>query len=294
MKRLLKEPLLHFVIAGALLFGLSAWLDPSGGSGTGSRQVRIGEGEVKWLVGTWSRQWRREPTPEELHGLVTGLLKEELLSREAREMGLDEGDTIVRRRLAQKLEFLLQDAAQLVEPAEGDLRRLYEANRADFQVAARVSFTQVFFSPQRRKDAARDAVATLARMAATAPADPALGDPSMLEGVFDDADQQTVASAFGPEFASAVLQLKPGAWQGPIASAYGVHLVRVTHSTPAWLRPFEDSKTKVVELWREEKKRETEERYFRRLLDKYDVQIDEGVKSLIGPLPVAQLNGVGK
>jgi len=157
---------------------------------------------------------------------VTELLREEVLAREAREMGLDEGDTIVRRRLAQKLQFMVQDTVRLAEPTEEDLRRFYEANRAGFEGAARVSFTQIYFSPQRRKDAARDATDALARLSGTRPIDAAaLGDPSALEAALEDADQQTVASIFGPQFASAVLQLKPESWHGPIASAYGMHLV---------------------------------------------------------------------
>jgi hypothetical protein len=295
VKRLLKEPLLHFALAGALLFGLYAWLNPSSpGNGNGSRQVRIGEGEVKWLVETWSRQWRRDPTPEELRGLVTELLKEEVLSREAREMGLDEGDTIVRRRLAQKLQFLVQDTARLAEPTEEDLRRFYESGRSGLEGVARVSFTQIYFSPQRRKDAARDAAAALARMQGAEPADTALGDPSVLEPELEDADERTVASTFGPEFASAVLQLKPGSWHGPIASAYGAHLVRVTRSIAPQPRTFEDSRTQLVERWRERKKRETEEEFFRRLLDKYEVQVDDSVKSLIGHLPIARFDGDGR
>ena len=294
MKRLLREPLLHFLVAGGLLFGLYAWLNPSSPNarGTESRQVRIGEGEVRWLVETWSRQWRREPTPDELRNLVAELLKEEILSREAREMRLDEGDTIVRRRLAQKLDFLLQDTARLADPKEDELRRLYAAHPERFQAAARVSFTQIYFSPQRRKDPARDAGVALARLLRATPADPAaLGDPSLVEPELHDADEPAIAAAFGPGFADAVLALAPGAWHGPIASGHGVHLVRVTRAAPPRPMPFEEVKAQVLELWRERQRRETEARYFRRVMDKYEVVIDESVRSIIGPLPVAQFKG---
>jgi len=296
IKRLLGEPLLHFVVAGALLFGIAAWLDPSSPeSDTGTRQVRIGEGEVRWLAETWSRQWGREPAPDELCGLVTELLKEEVLAREARAMGLDEGDTIVRRRLAQKVEFLVRDTARLAEPTEEDLRRFYESNRAAFQAAVRVSFKQVYFSPQRRGDAARDARTAryaLARSSGSRPVNAAaLGDPSVLATTFDDADPQTVASMFGANFSAAVLLLEPGSWQGPIESAYGLHLVQVTRQAAPQPQTFEEAKTRVADLWRSREMRETESKFFRRLLEKYDVRIDESVKSLIGPLPVAQLDG---
>src|SRR5262245_29364334 len=104
MKRYLKEPLLHFLIAGAFLFGIYAWLNPSSqNASTQSHQVRIGPGEVRWVTQTWTRQWHREPSAEELRGLVMSLIKEEVFAREARELRLDDNDTIVRRRLAQKL-----------------------------------------------------------------------------------------------------------------------------------------------------------------------------------------------
>jgi parvulin-like peptidyl-prolyl isomerase len=294
MKRLLKEPLLHFLVAAGLLFGLYAWLNPAGlnARGTEPRQVRIGEGEVRWLVETWSRQWRREPTQDELRNLVAELLKEEVLSREAREMRLDEGDTIVRRRLAQKLDFLLQDTARLTDPKGDELRRLYESHAERFQAEARVSFTQIYFSPQRRKDAAGDAKAALARLSRATPADAAaLGDPSLVETALHDADERTIAAVFGPGFAQAVLVLPPGAWHGPIASGYGVHLVRVSRAAPPRPLPFEEVRAQVLELWRERQQRETEERYFRRLMNKYEVVIDASVRSIIGPLPIAQFKG---
>ena len=126
------------------------------------RQVRVGENDVKWLKETWARQWQREPTREELHGLVIDFLKEELLAREAREMGLDENDTIVRRRLAQKVEFV-QDTARLAEPTEDDLRRFYAAHPERFSEEARVSFTHVYFS----RDHPQEAAAARARLRPT-------------------------------------------------------------------------------------------------------------------------------
>jgi len=290
MKGWLKDPLLHFLAAGALLFGAYAWLNPSApNSDPGARQVRIGAGEVKWLAETWVRQWGRAPTQEELGGLVTSLLKEELLSREAREMRLDENDTIVRRRLAQKLEFLVQDTARLAEPTEDALRRLYADHPDRFFTEARVSFTQIYFSRERRRDAATDAAAALARLSVAAAPDPAaLGDRLLLDGEHADVDRQTVAGAFGPEFARAVFALAPGAWHGPIASGYGLHLVRVASLEPARRRDFAEARPQVLELWREQRQREGEDRLFAGLLEKYDVVIDDSVKPLVGPLGIAR------
>jgi hypothetical protein len=280
----LRDPLLHFAAAGALLFVIYAWLNPAApGSDAASRQVRIGAGEVKWLATTWQRQWGREPTQEELRDLVSNLVKEELLSREAREMRLDENDTIVRRRLAQKLEFVLQDTARQGEPSETQLRRFYEASPKAFLTQPRVSFSQVYFSRERRKDAARDAAAALPKLVGASPAEAArMGDRLLVETEFRDADPQTVAAAFGPQFARAVFELQPGKWHGPLESGYGLHLVRVAAAQAERQRDFADVRPQVLERWREQQQREAEAVFYRRLMAKYEVLVDDNVKALLG------------
>ncbi len=297
MQRLLKEPLLHFLVLGALIFGVYAWLNrslPDSKSTAGT--VRITSNEIAWLKETWSRQWQREPTRDELRGLVTDFLKEELLSHEARALGLDQNDTIVRRRLAQKLEFLVQDTSRLAEPTEEDLRRFYEANPERFQTNARISFTQVFFSREKRADAATEAKAALSDLAHGAnPAD--FGDRLLVDSELVDADMQSVAGQFGREFADAVFALRPGAWNGPIESGYGLHLVRVSQVKAANRRAFSEVKTQVLEYWRQQRRRSDNEKYFVSLLKKYDVVMDDNVKPLIGSFdePIAApINGSGE
>ena len=282
--RWLREPLLHFALGGALLFAVYALLErPAPAS---DAKVRIGAGEMKWLATTWQRQWGREPTPGELRVLVSNLVKEELLAREAREMRLDQNDTIVRRRLAQKLEFVLQDTARLAEPSAQELRRFYEASPDAFLTGPRVSFTQIYFRSERRSAAA----AALPKLVGAAPADAArLGDRLQVESEFRDAEPQAVAAAFGPDFARAVFKLPPGAWHGPLESGYGVHLVRVAAAQPAQRRDFEEVRPLVLERWREQQQREAEARFFERLMAKYEVLIDDSVKAAIGePLNPAQ------
>ena len=291
MKRIFKEPLVHFVVLGTLLFGVYAWLnrDAADKTKSGATTVRITTNEIAWLKETWLRQWQREPTREELRGLVTEFLKEELLAREARAMGLDENDIIVRRRLAQKLEFLVQDTSRIAEPTEEDLRRLYEANPERFQTVARVSFTHVYFSRERRKDAASDATKALAELLRGSTTATELGDRLLIDSEISDADEQTVAAQFGRDFAHVVFAFQPGAWHGPVESGYGLHLVRVSNTKPAKRREFAEVKTQVLERWREQRQREDNERYFASLLKKYDVVVDENLKPLVGPLnwPIA-------
>jgi hypothetical protein len=289
MRRLLKEPLLHFLVAGALLFAVHAWMNPpaSGARDDAARVVAIGEGEVKWLVETWTRQWRRAPTQEELRGLVHGLLKEEILAREAREMGLDQGDTVVRRRLAQKLEFVLQDTAQPPDPDDAQLRRFHEAELAQFRRPARVSFMHYLFSREQRADAAGDATAALARLNRTPHGElRELGDRSLVEGSFDDVDERSIAALLGPSFARAVLALEPGRWHGPLDSGQGVHLVKVTQIVAPQVMSFEESRGQVLDLWRERARREAEAQRLAEVMDRYEIVVDPGVQPLIGPQPI--------
>jgi hypothetical protein len=281
--RLLKEPLLHFVIFGGILFAVYGWLNNSSDDSR-VQQVLIDEGEANWLRHMWIRQWQREPTRQEIRGLLTDFLSEELLYREARAMGLDEDDIIVRRRLAQKLSFLIEDTARFAVPSDYDLRRFYEAHPQRFESEATVSFTHVYFSPEARKDVQADAKAALALLSRAPPIRAKeIGDPSLIDARFHDVTKQAVASVFGPEFARAVFALKQGAWEGPIASGYGLHLVRVSEIKPAQRLAFSKVRTQVLEGWREQQQREHEARYFARLLKKYRVVVGERLKRLLGP-----------
>lgn len=285
--RLLREPLLHFTVGGAILFAGYAWLNPERANPTGPDPVQIGEGEVRWLKETWANQWLRGPSTEELQGLVADLVTEELLAREAREMGLDQHDTIVRRRLAQKLKFLVEDTSRLVEPTEEELRQFYEANAARFHTRATVSFTQIFFSPAQRKDATSDANAALIELKTAGRSDLAgiIGDRLLLDLEFLDADEQSVSSMFGPDFARAVFALQQGVWSGPLKSGYGVHLVSVAHLTAAKQRPFAEARGEVLQEWRREKEKVANREYLARLREKYGVELDDRVKALLGTGP---------
>lgn len=274
MRRWIKEPLLHFLLAGGVLFAAYVWLNR--GNDSAPRAVEITSAEVNWLKESWTRQWQRPPSEQELRGLVTDYLKEELLAREAQELGLDEDDTIVRRRLAQKMEFLVQDTARLAEPGEEALRRFYDSRRARYQTPARITFTQIYFKTEAAGRRARDELKS--RNAAD------LGDPSLLERDYAQADGQTVASMFGPAFAGQVFALAPGQWHGPLASGYGFHLVRVDAQQPGQARPFEQVRAQVLDEWHRVQQAKASEQFFAALLKKYDVVVEDSLKPLIGPL----------
>jgi hypothetical protein len=269
--RVAAEPLLHFLIIGALLFAAYAWTNRDGEDTP--RVVRIGVADVNWLKETWSRQWQRPPTEQELRGLIREYLKESLLAREAMEMGLDEDDTVIRRRLAQKLEFLVQDTARLEEPTEDELRRHHAAHPVHYAASARISFTQIRF------DSEAIAVTALERLLAGGP-EPE-GDAGVLERQLTDADAQVVSSQFGEDYARAVFELEPGDWHGPVASAYGHHLVRVDARQDGQLAAFEDVRDKVREDWMRTQQEQALQGFHAQLLQKYEVVADEGIRHLL-------------
>ncbi|MDX1375515.1 MAG: peptidylprolyl isomerase [Burkholderiales bacterium] len=289
--KVLKEPLLHFLILGALLFAAYAWLNRGAdlAQDGAARTVRITAAEVEWLKQTWARRWHRPPSEHELRGIVSDYLRETLLAREARALGLDDNDLVVRRRLAQKMEFLVRDAVALAEPREDALRRVYADHRDRFRSPAQISFVHVYFNRDRRGARTEaDAEAALEALSKPGASGADMGDRFLLEQEFVDADEQAVARVLGREFARRVFALAPGSWQGPIESGYGLHLVRVTGKRPQQSLAFEAVTDELREIWLRQQEEAARERYFATLLAKYDVVVDESVRALVGPLVAAK------
>jgi len=283
--KLLREPLLHFLVAGVVLFGGYRFLN-SGAESTAPappRQIRIGDGEVRWLTETWRLQRQREPTPDELRELVTSFIEEELLSRQAREMKLDENDAIVRRRLSQKLTFLIEGTSLRSEPTEEDMRRLYEADPKRFQTEGRVSFAHIFFSPASRIDPVSDATKARTELSGVNRdgAMEVVGDRFLLASEFHDEDRRAIVAVFGEEFAHTLFALQPDVWSGPVRSGYGVHLVRVSALESARPRPLAEVAALVRDEWLRVQEKAAKERYISDLRGKYTVVADDNVKRLL-------------
>ncbi|WP_027992504.1 peptidyl-prolyl cis-trans isomerase [Sinorhizobium meliloti] len=286
---LFREPLLHFAVIGVVLFGGYSWLHDEQPAAA-DEPVRVGEGDVRWLKQTWSSQWLRNPTEDELKGLVDDLLNERLMAREAKEMGLDQDDTVIRRRLAQKLRFIVEDTAQLAEPTEAELRQLYEANRSRFETPGRLSFKQIYFDPEHRADAAAEAKTVLTELNALAESEPA-SDRLLLGNRFDDASELAISGMFGADFAREVFAVEPGQWRGPVKSGYGLHLVFVMQRTATTPKPFETVKGDVLAEWRRLKQTELSRDFLAALRKKYGVELEDGVKAALASAPEPKVAG---
>src|SRR5688572_6293676 len=189
MKRALREPLVHFALLGAALFLAYGLLRKPRGGGDGPGPIVVSQGQIRSLVDGFTRAWQRPPTPDELSSLIQDRVREEVYCREAMAMGLDKDDTIIRRRLRQKIEFISADIASPPEPSEAELEVYLRAHADTFRVEPRFTFTHVFLDPARRGEGlARDAAQFLGRLNQAEGADAsALGDPFLLEHQFSDA-----------------------------------------------------------------------------------------------------------
>ncbi len=275
MKRWLHEPLVHFLLLGAalfLVFGLFG--KPSGGK---PGAIVVTQGQIASMVSGFTSTWQRPPTPEELERLIQDRVKEEVYSREAMALGLDQDDTIIRRRLRQKMEFLSDDVAAQAEPSDAELSAYLQEHRDSFRIERRFTFRQVYLSPERRGESlAQDTAQVLAQLRkAGGEADISqLGDPFLLERAFDAVPEGEVAKLFGDKFAVRLAELTPGSWQGPVESGYGVHLVFVGDRTDGGVPALGDVRDAVYREWANAKRLDANEAFYRSLRKKYSVTIE--------------------
>jgi hypothetical protein len=270
-----REPLLHFVVAGAMLFLLFRLLD-DGDSGA-PRAIVITEAQVEALAENFSRTWMRPPTAEELRGLVEDYIAEEVYYREAIAMGLDRDDTVIRRRLRQKMEFISEGVAEAVEPTDAQLQAYLEQHSERFVEPSRLTFRQVYLSSERRGDAVRrDAERVLAGLAAGREAgDPqALGDATLLPPGMEQAAPRDIANVFGADFATVLDEAPVGQWSGPVQSAFGLHVVHVDQRPPGVAPTLEAIRPIVVREWQAEQKREANAAFLAELRSKYEIRIE--------------------
>jgi peptidyl-prolyl cis-trans isomerase C len=274
----LREPLLHFLLIGGaiyLLYGVVAEPVPE----EIEKTVVVSAGEIEWMQTSWQKRWNRPPTPEEFDGLVRQYIRETVLYREALSMGLNQHDQVIRRRLAQKLEFLAKDLVALTPPTDEELVAYFDAHRDRYQEPALYTFTQVFIDPDKRGDATLEyAEAIKARLIArgdSIEAAGALGDSFMLQSDYPEKDPVEIQKLFGSGFAESLMQLTPGEWHGPVLSGYGTHLVYVSNVHEPSLPVFSEVRERVVAEWTAARSEELNEIFYANLRDRYTVVIEE-------------------
>jgi peptidyl-prolyl cis-trans isomerase C len=274
-KKLFSEPLLQFLLIGAALFAVSRMVRPDSGRAESPRQIQITLDDFRQLEIAFVSQWHREPTPQEMAGLVEGHIRQEILYREALAMGLDKDDTIVERRMAQKMEFLAEDVAAAREPTTTELRAWFEKHSQNFALPSRATFRHLYFSfDSRHEHAGEDAARALEKLAGQREESPlasSLADRFMLQDYYGDRTPEQLAKEFGPNFAQALFQLKPGSWQGPIQSGYGWHLIWIDSIAPGREPSFEEIEPDVKSAWLADQKAESSRKAYEKMRARYEV-----------------------
>lgn len=268
-----KSPLLVFLLLGSGLFAGQRWLADADDE---RRVVTVTDEQVDALRARWDAQWGRPPTDRELQGLLDEMVREEILYREALRLGLDRGDPIVRRRLAEKMTFMLEDNAQLPAPTAHEVEAYYAAHAERYREPQRTTFRHVYLSGDRRADARRDAAALL-QVVRDGEADDwrRAGDPFPLLREYTDRTGREIAELFGADFAAALSGLPAGAedWHGPLDSAHGTHLVQVLDRNAPRTPALDDVRERIVPDLLAAQRRDRNRIALRALRERYDVRM---------------------
>lgn len=269
--RLLKEPSVYFLLIGLVVFAVYN-LSQSASDAQLETLIIIDKPTQEWIHGNFSKQFRRPPTRSEMDALIEAFIVSEVKYRNALDMGLDDRDSIIQRRMVQKFDFLFGNAAADSLPADSVLQEWYEHHTDEFLEPPTISFTHLYFSPDNRISASADAVAALKDIQERK--DPN-SDSFPFDVEFDEATPVEVRNVLGPEFARAVIEVPPGVWTGPIRSGLGFHLVRVSDVTPGKTPLFGEVRDAVLQRWREEESDRILQEFIAELTSQFEISIDE-------------------
>jgi len=285
MKRLLRHPATHIIALGLLLFILRTII--FAGDEAPDNVIRITEGQVEEMVAKWSMTFARQPTDKELTSIIGDHIREEVYYREAKKLGLDEDDIVIRRRLAEKMDFLSRDLASLAQPTEQEIADFYEKNRQSYRVPPEVNFSHVFFNIDTHGLLeARDlAVSLRDRINANpVPVEQAyeMGDVSVLRPHYKNCTPPDVEGLFGGQGLVDFLFLsEPGIWHGPVTSGYGLHLIYVHDRMDSWIPDLEEIKAQVLQDLMADIRRQTNDVFFASLRGNYEIEADETLRARI-------------
>ncbi|WP_371395894.1 peptidyl-prolyl cis-trans isomerase [Fretibacter rubidus] len=225
--------------------------------------------QVERMVGLWTKTWGRPPSDQELQGLVRDHIKEEIYYREARRLGLEQNDVVIRRRLRQKMEFLSADIIDDVIPDEATLRAYYNANQRKYSQSAVFDIDHIYYKANQKSRAKTD----LVTLSLSGRSD-SMGDSIALPPTLDDADERQIARVFGSQFWTEIQNLPEGIWRGPVESGFGLHLVKINKTDDGGPRPFDSVKDAVARDWQSAEKLKAQNKSFETLMSNYNIDIE--------------------
>jgi len=278
VSKLSKESLVYFFVLGFVVFGLHAFLnsemkvrdeDPF--------TVDVTSSDIEWIRSSWEARMKRKPMQQELQGLIDRFIRDEILFREASAMDMDERDLVIQRRLVQKLTFVFEDLAEAIAPTDEELRKYMQENQDKYRIPEMMSFTHVYFSPDKRKDVMEEAKAVLAQLksAKSAPNEAvSLGDTIMLDSTFRKRSPDEIARILGNQFADELFSTSEMGWQGPIASTFGLHLVYIEERTASKMPEFANLREEVKNDFMYDRKKQVVDTAYNAAKSKYTILVE--------------------
>ena len=265
------EPMLQFLAIGAFVFMLYGLNNP-GVFSNEQKNIVIGDALVERLEADWSKKWGRPPNTAELDHLINQFVQDEIRYREALEMGLDKNDTMVRRRLIQKITFLTEDIGRDQATSERDLEKYFQAHIDAFRLPARYSFRHVFFNTDRRENAPGDIETALATLrSASHIAGEAVGDSFLGKTFLSDEPEDRLQRAFGSDFADALKTFPLEQWSGPVRSDFGLHLIYLDKRQESRLPKFTDVRDAVRVAYSNQQRENANRRAYEDMRKRYTV-----------------------
>jgi hypothetical protein len=285
MTKLLKEPLLHFLFIGLVMFITYDLLNDD--YSEDEKAILVTQAQTELLFFQWAARGGRPPGEKEKIGLVNQFIRQEILYREAISLGLNQNDAVIRRRLAQKMEYLFDDLSPVPEPTDEELKAYINDKPARFIQARTLSFAHVYFNTDKGSEPAKiRAAALLAKLATDETLATDSGDRLLLPKHYSEVTEREVRNVLGEEFARDIFELPPDSWTGPVKSGYGLHLVKVTGITPDTMPPFAEMREEASREWQYEKGKALQDTFMKALRQKYHVTVEDDIQ--FGELETSQ------
>jgi len=278
MKKFTKNPLVFYFVLGFVVFGLHSFLNSEKqDKNEDPFTVEVTSADIEWIRSSWEARTKRQPMQQELQGLISRYIRDEILFREAMAMDLDDRDLVIQRRLVQKLTFVFEDLAETIEPTDDELKKYMLENQEKYRVPEEISFTQVYFNPNKRKGPVEDAQNVLAslKQEEIGPEEAvALGDTIMIDASFRKKYPDEVARILGKEFADTLFAMNEKGWQGPIGSTFGLHLVYISDHTVSRMPEFENIRNSVKNDFLYERKKEVVDSAYNAVKSRYTILVE--------------------
>lgn len=272
MKKILKEPFFHFILIGIALFILYGMVNKKTNA---KNTIIINDFDISNLISKWEMQWKRAPTEKELQSLISSNIKQEIFYQEALKMNLDHNDEIIKRRLSQKMQFLSNDIAAMIEPSDEDLKEYYKEHSSKYLTPPSYSLYQITFSSDKRKDNYKDALETLKQFPnATFDEMKNWGDILPFNYYFENVNANELGLQLGSKFPATLKDQELNKWVGPILSGFGYHLVYITEKTEPQLPPYKSIKRSILRDYEYNQQQKIDEAIYQELKKKYQIEID--------------------